>query len=58
VWVAAVVDDLGVREETQYVKVILQEGTSADRQIRVYRETGDFKAVVDHVIAETTRVAG
>jgi carboxylate-amine ligase len=57
-WIDDVVDELGVREETQYVKVILQEGTSADRQIRVYRESGDFKAVVDHVIAETTQVAG
>jgi carboxylate-amine ligase len=29
------------------------DGTSADRQLRVYEETGDYTAVVDHVVAET-----
>jgi len=48
-----VVDDLGSREEVEYVKTILREGTSADRQLRVFRETGDLKAVVEHVVRET-----
>ncbi len=48
-----VVDDLGIRQDTQYVHRILDEGTSADRQLRVFRETGDLKAVVDHLVAET-----
>ncbi|HRC85318.1 MAG TPA: carboxylate-amine ligase [Thermoanaerobaculia bacterium] len=48
-----VVDDLGVRGEVEHVNTILKEGTSADRQLAVYRKTGDLKAVVDHVIAET-----
>lgn len=48
-----VVDEIGVREEIDYAETILAKGTSADRQIAVYEETGDFKAVVDHLVAET-----
>ncbi len=48
-----VVDDLGSREELNNVFKILENGTSADRQIKVYRETKDFKKVVDHLIEET-----
>ena len=48
-----VVDELGSRSAVGYVKTILEEGTSADRQLRVYRETGDLTAVVRHVVAET-----
>jgi carboxylate-amine ligase len=49
-----VVDDLGSRKDCEYALRILDEGTSADRQLRVYRETGDLNAVVDHLAAETT----
>ena len=31
----------------------MKNGTGADRQLRVYEETGDLKAVVDYMIAET-----
>ena len=31
----------------------MNEGTSADRQLRVYKETGDMKAVVRHLVVET-----
>ena len=48
-----VVDELGVRREVNYVHTILEEGTSADRQLAVYRETGDLKKVVEHIIEET-----
>ncbi len=55
-----VVDDLGSRKEVEYVRTILRDGTSADRQLRVYREHGGednseeaLRAVVDHLIAET-----
>jgi carboxylate-amine ligase len=48
-----VVDDLGSRKEIEHVHTILERGTSADEQLRVWRETGDMKAVVDHLI-ETT----
>lgn len=55
-----VVDDLGSREEVEYVRTILQKGTSADRQIAVYEANGGdgnseeaLKAVVDHLVEET-----
>src|SRR6266568_2880118 len=48
-----VVDDLGSRSAVQYVHTILNEGTSADRQLRVFQETGDLKSVVRHLVAET-----
>jgi carboxylate-amine ligase len=48
-----VVDDLGSRSAVEYVHSILKEGTSADRQLRVFRETGDLRAVVRHLVAET-----
>jgi len=48
-----VVDELDLREAVSYVHTILREGTSADRQLATYRETGDFTAVVDRVVAET-----
>jgi carboxylate-amine ligase len=48
-----VVDQLGIRKECEYVHTILDEGTSADRQRKVYDETQDFKKVVQHVIEET-----
>jgi len=52
-WVDDVVDELGSRTEVEYVHTILSQGTSADRQLAVYRRTGDFRAVVDHVVEET-----
>ena len=48
-----VVDELGSRTEVEYALRILREGSSADRQLAVYERTGDLKAVVDHLIAET-----
>jgi carboxylate-amine ligase len=48
-----VVDDLGSREEVVYAMRILQDGTGADRQLKVYRETGDLRAVMDYVVRET-----
>ena len=48
-----VVDELGSREDVEYAQTIVAEGTSADRQLRAFREAGDLKAVVDHVASET-----
>jgi glutamate---cysteine ligase / carboxylate-amine ligase len=48
-----VVDELGSRAEVEYAFHILEHGTSADRQLARYHETGDLKAVVDSLIAET-----
>jgi carboxylate-amine ligase len=49
-----VVDDLNSREAVNYVHDVLRDGTSADRQLAVFRETGDLKAVVRFVVQETT----
>jgi glutamate---cysteine ligase / carboxylate-amine ligase len=48
-----VLDELESREAVQYVHTVLREGTSADRQLAVYRETSDLRAVVQYVVAET-----
>jgi len=52
-FIADVVDELGSRKDVEYAYKILEEGSSADRQIAVYEKTGDIKAVVDHLIAES-----
>jgi carboxylate-amine ligase len=48
-----VVDELGTRKEVEYAFRILDEGTSADRQLAAFQRTGDLKDVVDHLIRET-----
>ncbi len=48
-----VVDELGSRREVEYAFKILRDGTSADRQLATYEQTGDLKAVVDRLIGET-----
>jgi glutamate---cysteine ligase / carboxylate-amine ligase len=52
-FIGDVVDELGSRAEVEYAYKILAEGTSADRQMAVYKQTNDLKAVVDHLIRET-----
>ena len=48
-----VVDELDSREELEYIHKILENGSGADRQLRVFQETGDLKKVVDYIIEET-----
>ena len=48
-----VVDELNSREELEYIHNILDKGSGADRQLRVFQETGDLKKVVDYIIEET-----
>jgi carboxylate-amine ligase len=48
-----VVDELGSREEIEYVHKILEMGSGADRQLEVFEKTGDLKKVVDYIIEET-----
>jgi carboxylate-amine ligase len=52
-FIADVVDELGSRAEVEYAYRIMDEGSSADRQLTTWRETGDLKAVVDRLVAET-----
>jgi carboxylate-amine ligase len=48
-----VIDDLRSRKEIRHIHTILARGTSADDQLRVWRETSDVKAVVDRLIEMT-----
>jgi carboxylate-amine ligase len=48
-----VLDDLGSRREVEYIRKILTDGTSAERQLQVYRETGDLRSVVQSIVEET-----
>jgi carboxylate-amine ligase len=48
-----VVDDLGSRREVEYVRKIVTDGTSAEKQVEVYRRTGDLRAVVQSLVDET-----
>jgi carboxylate-amine ligase len=47
------VRELGSEEEVSIVHKILREGSGADRQIAVWQKSGDLRAVVDHIVAET-----
>ena len=53
-FIGDVVDELGSRKEIEYAYHILQEGSSADRQLATFERTGDLKAVVDQLIQETS----
>jgi len=49
-----VVDELGSREAINGVRKILETGTGADRQLKVFEESNhDLKAVVDYMAQET-----
>jgi carboxylate-amine ligase len=48
-----VVDELGSRKEINYIHRILESGTGADRQLRIFQETGDLTKVVDYIVYET-----
>ncbi|MEZ4773773.1 MAG: carboxylate-amine ligase [Bacteroidia bacterium] len=48
-----VLDELDSREAVNYIHTILENGTGADRQLKVYEETGSLEKVVDYIIAQT-----
>ena len=52
-FIGDVVDELGSRKEVEYAYRILEEGSSADRQLATYQQTGDLKDVVDQLVHET-----
>lgn len=48
------VDELGSRQEINYLYKIMDDGTSADRQVRIYGESGgSLQAVSDYLIEDT-----
>ncbi len=52
-FIAPEMEELGSRGEMAQIEKILCEGTGADRQLAVWEQTHDLKAVVDHIVAET-----
>jgi len=48
-----VVDELDIRNEMEFVKQMLVQGTGADRQLKIWEETKNLKSVVDFIISET-----
>ena len=54
-FVDEVVDDLGSREYINHINNILENGSSADKQINVFNKEKDIRTVVDHLISETYR---
>lgn len=48
-----VVDDLDSRKEINYIQTILKNGTGADRQLAVFKETNDLTKVVDFITEQT-----
>ncbi|HEY3937147.1 MAG TPA: carboxylate-amine ligase [Bryobacteraceae bacterium] len=52
-FVEDVIDELGSRNEINYIHRILEQGSGADRQLRIFQETGDLTKVVDYIVYET-----
>jgi carboxylate-amine ligase len=56
-FVGDVIDDLGSHHEMNYLRTLLSnpEGTGADRQIAVYKETGNLEKVVELLMEQTMK---
>lgn len=54
-FVADVVDELGSQREMKYLRALVDDprGTGADRQIAIYKETGDLHRVSQFLIEQT-----
>jgi glutamate---cysteine ligase / carboxylate-amine ligase len=52
-FVASEVNEFGTHREMAHIEKIMHEGTGADRQLAMWKETHDMKSVVDHIVAET-----
>lgn len=48
-----VLDELDCRKDVEYIQTMLDQGTGADRQLRVFAETGDLKKVVQYMVEDT-----
>ncbi len=48
-----VVDELGCRTEVNYVYQMIEQGSGADRQLKVYEDTRDLKRVMEYVVSQT-----
>ncbi len=52
-FISTEVNELGTHAEMAHIERIMREGTGADRQLAVWEDTKDLKAVVDHIVEET-----
>jgi carboxylate-amine ligase len=52
-FVSEAADIFHTHDDLDRIRVLCQEGTSADRQLRVFKETGSLKAVVDDLAEQT-----
>lgn len=50
-----VVDELGCRTEVNFVYQMLEQGSGADRQLKVYEDTKDLKKVMEYVVSQTKK---
>ena len=49
-----VVDDLGSRKEIECINTIIVNGSGADRQLKVFKETGSIEEVAKYIQAESS----
>jgi len=56
-FVDEVVDDLGSREEMNYLRNLLEDpqGTGADRQIALFQESGSIDTVIQFLMQQTMK---
>jgi carboxylate-amine ligase len=50
-----VIDELGSRDQINYVHEIMRNGTGADKQLAIFEETNDLSKVVDFITGEFTK---
>ncbi|MEB8328329.1 carboxylate-amine ligase [Flavobacteriaceae bacterium KMM 6897] len=50
-----VVDELGCRKEVNFVYQMLEQGSGADRQLKVFKDTNDLKEVIKYVVEQTSK---
>jgi carboxylate-amine ligase len=50
-----VIDELGSRDQINYVHEIMKNGTGADKQLAIFKETNDLTKVVDFITGEFTK---
>jgi carboxylate-amine ligase len=53
-----VVDEVGCRHDINFVLKMLEQGTGADRQLRVYQQRNDLNDVVDYILSQTLEGVG
>ncbi|MDX9924844.1 MAG: carboxylate-amine ligase [Ignavibacteriaceae bacterium] len=54
-FVDEVIDELGSREEINYIHEMIKMKTGAKRQLDVFEKTGDLRKVVDYIIQQTNQ---